>query len=74
MDTGQVITFHFLRNDGRRERTKLDHYDLAEARALVEQVFRVGNGLYTEVDICTESGHIERIQNLHPTLADLQRI
>lgn len=45
MDTGQVITFNFLRNDGRRERIKLDHYDLAEARALVEEVFRVGNGL-----------------------------
>src|ERR1035438_2094612 len=43
MDIGQVITFHFLRNDGRRERTKLDHYDLAQARILVEQVFRMGN-------------------------------
>ena len=57
------ITLHFVRNDGRRERTRLTHQTLAEARRVGEQVLRIGAGLYNEVDICTEDGHIETIQN-----------
>ena len=57
------ITLHFVRNDGRRERTRLTHQTLAEARKAAEEVLRIGAGLYNEVDICTEDGHIETIQN-----------
>jgi hypothetical protein len=57
------ITLHFVRNDGRRERTRLTHHTLAEARKVAEQVLCIGAGLYSEVDICTEDGHIETIQN-----------
>ena len=62
-DNESPITLHFVRNDGRRERTRLTHHTLAEARQVAEQVLRIGAGLYTEVDICTEDGHIETIQN-----------
>jgi hypothetical protein len=58
-----TITLHFVRNDGRRERIRLTHQTLAEARSAAEQVLRLGAGLYHEVDICTEDGHIETIQN-----------
>jgi hypothetical protein len=57
------ITLHFVRNDGRRERTRLTHHTLAQARKVAEQVLRIGAGLYNEVDICTVDGHIETIQN-----------
>jgi hypothetical protein len=46
-----------------RERTKLAHQTLGDARELAKWVLHVGNGLYTEVDICTENGTVERIQN-----------
>jgi hypothetical protein len=57
------ITLHFVRHDGRRERTRLTRHTLAQARQVAEQVLRIGAGLYNEVDICTEDGHIETIQN-----------
>lgn len=74
MDNKPTITLHFLRNDGRRERTKLTHHNLVEAREVAERVFCQSDGLYTEVDICLENGHVETIQNLHPQLADSSRI
>jgi chemotaxis family two-component system response regulator Rcp1 len=51
-----------VRQNGRREEAGLIHRTLSEARELAKGVLRVGNGLYTEVDICTESGTIERVQ------------
>ena len=63
MENESPITLHFVRHDGRRERTRLTHHTLAEARKVAEQVLRIGAGLYHEVDICTEDGHIETIQN-----------
>ena len=36
---------------------------MSEARKLAKAVLHVGNELYTEVDICTEDGIIETIQN-----------
>ena len=74
MENEQIVTLHFLRSDGRRERVKLTHHNFAEARELAERVFDTGNGLYLEVDICLENGHVETIQHLRPTLADLSRI
>ncbi len=74
MESQQVITLNFLRNDGRREVTKVYRHTLAEARNLAESVFRKAESLYVEVDISTETGYIETLSNLHPTLADLRRI
>ena len=63
MDNQPAITLHCVRKDGRRESTRLAHHTLADARELAKWVLHVGNGLYTEVDICTETGTIETIQN-----------
>ena len=57
------MTLLSVRKDGKRERTKLAHQTLADARELAQWVLHVGNGLYTEVDICTDNGTVERIQN-----------
>jgi hypothetical protein len=63
MDTEPTITLHYVQKDGRRERTKLTHHTMAEARKVAKAMLHVGNGLYTEVDICAEDGTIETIQN-----------
>jgi hypothetical protein len=63
MDYRPTITLQYVQKDGKRERTKLTHHTLAEARQVAKAVLHVGNGLYTEVDICSEDGTIERIQN-----------
>jgi len=52
MDTEPTITLHYVRKDGKRERTKFAHHTLSEARELAQWVLNVGNGFYTEVDIC----------------------
>ena len=66
MDDRPTITLHYVQKDGRRERTKLNHHTLAEARQIAKAMLHVGNGLYTEVDICSEDGTIETIQ--HPAV------
>jgi hypothetical protein len=63
MDHRPTITLQYVQKDGKRERTKLTHHTLAEARQVAKAVLHVGNGLYTEVDICAEDGTIERIEN-----------
>lgn len=63
MDNKPTIILQYVQKDGRRERTKLTHHTLSEAREVAKGVLRVGNGLYTEVDICNEDGTIETIQN-----------
>ena len=63
MDNKPTITLHYVQKDGRRERTKLTHHTMDEARKVAKAVLHVGNGLYTEVDICTEDGTVETIQN-----------
>jgi two-component system, chemotaxis family, response regulator Rcp1 len=68
VDNEPAITLHCIRKNGRRERTSLTHHSLSEARELAQWVLRVGNGLYTEVDICTEDGTIETLQN--PTMTN----
>jgi len=62
MDREPTITLHYVQKNGRRERTKLTHHTMTEARQVAKAVLHIGNGLYTEVDICTEDGAIERIQ------------
>ena len=63
MDTEPTITLQYVRKDGRRERTKLEQHTISEAREVAKWVLHVGNGFYTEVDICTEDGIVETIQN-----------
>ena len=63
MDTEPSITLHYVQKDGRRERTKLTHQTMAEARQVAKAMLHAANGLYTEVQICTEDGAIETIQN-----------
>ena len=58
-----TITLHYVRKDGRRERTELTPYTMSEARKVAKAVLHVGHGLYTEVDICTEDGAVETIEN-----------
>jgi CheY-like chemotaxis protein len=63
MDSKSVITLHCVRKNGRREKTKLSLQTLPEAREVAKRVLRLGNGVYSEVEICTEDGVIETIQN-----------
>ena len=63
MDTEPTMTLLSIRKDGKHERTKLAHQTLDDARELAKWVLHVGNGLYTEVDICGEDGTIETVQN-----------
>lgn len=63
MENEPVITIHCIRKDGRREITKIRDHPISDARELAEWVLHIGNGLYTEIDICTEDGHVEKIQD-----------
>jgi hypothetical protein len=74
MESQQVITLTFLRDDGKRETTRLYRYTLAQARNVAESVFRKGDRRYVEVEIYTEAGYSETLSNLQPTLAVLGRI
>jgi hypothetical protein len=74
MPTKLVITIHFHRNDGRRERIRLTEYSLTQAREYADLVFRECAGLYTEADICREDGYVETVQNLLPMMANVSRI
>ena len=42
MDTEPTITLHYVRKDGKRERTKFAHHTLSEARELAQWVLNVG--------------------------------
>jgi hypothetical protein len=64
MGNEPIITLQCVRKSGRRERTRLPHHTLSEARELAKWVLHIGNDLYTEVDICIEDRTIETIQNL----------
>jgi len=63
MDNEPTITLHYVQKDGKRERTKLTHHTMAEARKVAKAVLHAGHGLYTEVDICSEDGTVETVQN-----------
>ena len=63
MENQPIITLQYIQRDGSRERTKLTHHTMTEAREVARATLHAGNGLYTEVDICTEDGAIEKIQN-----------
>jgi CheY-like chemotaxis protein len=56
-----TISLDCLRKNGRREITKIPTRSLSEARELARHVLRIGNGLYSQVDICSEDGNIETV-------------
>jgi len=55
------ITLRCLRNDGKIESTKLERLGLDEAHRMAGRILQIGNGLYTEVEICTENGCVETV-------------
>jgi hypothetical protein len=57
-----TLKLRCLRSDGRHESTKLEHINLDQARVVAERILHIGNGLYTEVEICTENGCMETVQ------------
>jgi hypothetical protein len=63
MDTESTIILCCVRKDGRRERTKISDHTMCDARELAEWVLYCGNGIYTEVDICTDDGTVETVRN-----------
>lgn len=63
MDKPVAITLGCVRKNGRREAARLTQLTLSVAREAAKWVLEAGNGLYTQVDICTEDGHIETIYN-----------
>ena len=63
MENQPVITLQYIQQDGSRERTKLTHHTMTEAREVANATLHAGNGLYIEVQLCTEGGAIEKIQN-----------
>jgi hypothetical protein len=69
-----TITLHYVQKDGRRERTKLTHHTMCEARQVAKAMLHAGNGLYSEVDVCCEDGTVETIQNpaVAPSWDDLK--
>jgi hypothetical protein len=56
-----IIKLRCLRTDGRRESTNLERISLDQAHVIAERILQIGNGLYTEVEICTEDGYIETV-------------
>ena len=63
MENESGIIFHCIRKDGKRETTGLTHHTLSDARELAKWVLHIGNGLYTQIEICTENGVIETVEN-----------
>jgi hypothetical protein len=63
MDNQPTINLQYVQKDGRRERTKLTHHTMAEARKVAKAMLHAGHGLYTEVNISTGDGTVETIQN-----------
>jgi hypothetical protein len=61
MDTEPTITLHCVRKDGSRETTVLSGHTMSDARELAKWVLNHWNGVYTEVDICTQNGTVERV-------------
>ena len=56
-----ITKLRCLRSDGRHESTKLEHINLDQAHLVAERILQIGNGLYFEVEICTENGCVETV-------------
>jgi chemotaxis family two-component system response regulator Rcp1 len=66
MTNEPTITLHCISKNGRRDTTKLTHHTLPVAREVAKWVLQAGNGLYTEIDVCTEDGKSETIRSTAP--------
>jgi len=58
-----AIILQCVREDGERERTRLTHHTMQDARELAKWVLYAGNGFYTVVEICIEDGVVETVQD-----------
>jgi hypothetical protein len=61
MEKARTIKLCFVRGDGRRYWTTLEHCTLGEARLLVHRSLRDANGLYTEGEISIGGAYTETI-------------
>lgn len=73
MENG-TITLRCLRSDGWYESTKLEHLSHDEAREVAEGVLQIGDGLYAEVEIRTESGYVETVRKYDPVGATSSKV
>jgi len=67
MDNEPCITLDCVLKNGRRETTKLTHHTLPVAREVAKWVLQAGKGLYTEIDLRTEDGHLETLRSTAPS-------
>jgi two-component system, chemotaxis family, response regulator Rcp1 len=65
MDNASAITLTCVQKTGQRDTTTLTHHTLPVAREVAKWVLQAAKGRYTEIDIVTESGHVE---TLHDTV------
>jgi CheY-like chemotaxis protein len=63
MDNAPAITLNCVQRTGQRDTTTLTHHTLPVAREVAKWVLQAGNGMYTEIDIVTDSGHVETLQD-----------
>ena len=63
MGTQPSITLHCVTKNGRRDTTKLTHHTLPQAREVSKWVLQAGNGFYAGVDICTDDGYNETLED-----------
>ena len=61
MQKPRTIKLCFLRQNGQRDWTTLEHCTLGEARLLVHRSLQNANGLYTEAEICIGGAYTETI-------------
>jgi hypothetical protein len=61
MEKERTIKLCFVRGDGKRYWTTLQHCTLGEARLLVHLSLRDANGLYTEAEISIGGAYTETI-------------
>jgi len=66
MNNEPTITLQCVSKNGRRDTTKLTHHTLPVAREVAKWVLHAGNGLYSEIDVCTEDGKSETIRSTGP--------
>ena len=74
MENEPTITVLFFRKDGRRESTRLKYHSLDEVREAAKHVLRMGDDLYTEVDIRMDNGYLETIQKQKTVAAPPYRV
>ena len=63
MDNEPAITLHCILKNGKREKAKLTHYTLPEEEEAAMRMLQMRNGLYREIEICSDYGMVETIQN-----------